>query len=112
MPDRATSARSGTRTRVERADQLHRRPQRQRRRPDHAELAGDVFAPNGTSCGSSTAAHHAGIYVDVNPASCVNDFGNRSGWRVTVSYQDRGTSNPHNYAYTLDGTRPATSRAR
>jgi hypothetical protein len=67
----------------------------------------NIYAPNGTPCGSSTQIPtHNGVFIDVNPASCVNDFGNQPNWRIVVSYQDRGTSNPHNYPYTLSDDPP------
>lgn len=67
----------------------------------------NLVAPNGASCGSSgQTPTHSGIFVDVNPASCVNDFGSQTGWQVTVSYVDKGTSNQHSFTYTLDGTPP------
>ena len=66
-----------------------------------------LYAPDGTFCGSSNQQPTAhGIYLDVNPASCVNDFGSQTGWRTTVSYYDKGTSNQHSYSYTLAGTPP------
>ena len=66
-----------------------------------------IFAPDGTQCGSSTQMPtHNGVFVDVTPASCVNNFGNQPNWRIVVSYQDRGTSNSHSYPYTLSGEPP------
>ncbi|HEY8301565.1 MAG TPA: hypothetical protein VIG48_06685 [Jatrophihabitans sp.] len=66
-----------------------------------------LAAPNGTPCGSgSQQPTHGGIYVDVNPAGCVNLYGNQGGWQVTISYYDKGTANQHSFTYTLDGTPP------
>ncbi|HEY2298006.1 MAG TPA: fibronectin type III domain-containing protein [Jatrophihabitans sp.] len=66
-----------------------------------------LYAPDGTFCGSSTQQPTShGIYLDVNPASCVNDHGDQTGWHTTVSYYDKGTPNQHSYSYTLAGTPP------
>jgi hypothetical protein len=66
-----------------------------------------LSAPDGTACGSATAQpSHSGMYIEVNPASCVNDFGDQNGWRVTVSYYDRNTNNQHTQGYTLNSTPP------
>jgi hypothetical protein len=66
-----------------------------------------LFAPDGTACGSSDAQPtHSGVYFGVNPASCVNEFGSQTGWRVSVSYYDTNTNNQHQQDYTLDSTPP------
>ena len=66
-----------------------------------------LTAPNGSPCGSATLQPtHAGIYVDVDPASCVNLYGNQPNWHLSLSYFDRGTSAQHSFLYQLDGTPP------
>ena len=66
-----------------------------------------LFAPDGTACGTSSAQPtQAGIDLAVLPASCVNQYGDRTGWTTTVTYRDRGTGDPHSFTYPLTGTPP------
>ncbi len=66
-----------------------------------------VFAPNGTGCGSDTSQPtHAGIEVAVS-ATCVNRFGGQtSGWTVKVGYQDTAGGASHSFTYQLSGGPP------
>lgn len=65
-----------------------------------------LSAPDGTPCGSSSdQPTHSGTYFPVNQA-CINTQGGQAGWRVSVSYFDRNTSNQHEQDYTLNSTPP------
>jgi hypothetical protein len=68
--------------------------------------AEQLSAPNGTPCGSAQEQPtHEGILLAIDNG-CVNRFGNQTGWQVTISYFDRGTSNQHTFVAPLDGTPP------
>ena len=65
-----------------------------------------ITAPDGTSCGTDNGQPtHDGIHV-VPKASCVNSFGNKNGWQITVSYTNADGSDGNTFTYTLSGTPP------
>ena len=68
-----------------------------------------IFAPDGTQCGGTSAGQggQPEIFVDVKPFDCILDHGNQTGWTITVSYGDAGTSNQHVFDHLpIPGTPP------
>jgi hypothetical protein len=65
-----------------------------------------LFDPNGNVCGSAAQQPtHEGIVFDAD-AGCVNDQGNNTGWRATVTYSDKANGAQHSFSYSLSGTPP------
>jgi hypothetical protein len=56
-----------------------------------------IYAPNGAQCGGDSSAQggQPEVFVDILPFDCILDQGNQTGWTITVSYTDAGTSTQH-----------------
>jgi hypothetical protein len=68
-----------------------------------------IYAPDGTQCGGDSAGQggQPEVFIDVKPFECILDHGNQTGWTVTVSYGDAGTSNRHVFDHLpVPGTPP------
>jgi hypothetical protein len=61
-----------------------------------------------SSAAQNAQPTHAGIYIDVSPASCVQIYGGdpTKQWTIEVSYQNKDGSKGGDFTYTLTGEPP------